>query len=119
MFDYLIYYVSERSSGRYRTKRTRPISFSDIADIENELSKEHEVVRPVVVGFFPLASDSEQSEDSNSLFLVRDVTTGESVEFHIRQEAFDYYRNLIALYGDLHEVEMVARLYRHTPPEVL
>lgn len=118
MFEYLIHFVTEGTTGHYRTKRTRPISFSDIKDIEDELSKE-KVVKPVVVGFFPLASGPEQSEDSNSLFLVRDVTTGESVEFHIRQEAFDYYRNLIALYGDLHEVEMVARLYRHTPPEVL
>lgn len=118
MFEYLIHFVSEGHHGHYRTKLANPISSADIEVIQGELSEE-KIVKPVVLGFYLLATGPDQDGGNDPLFMVKDITTGQLVEFHIRQEAVNYYNALVSLYGDLHEIEMVARLANHKPPEVL
>jgi hypothetical protein len=120
-YDYLVHakYVGGNLSTIYNLKK--PITQKDLEWIANNLSIERGE-KVIIVSFSPFPPSFLCTQDSKGvdrIFLVRNVTKGEVVEFSIRSEAEEYYDMVTSLHGYLYEYEFVARIKHHLPSETL
>ncbi len=120
-YDYLVHakFLKGDISVVYQFKK--PITQKDLEWIGKRLSEE-KGGKVIVVSFSPFPStplDNSDSEETCRVFLVRNVTNGQVLEFSLRSEAEEYYTMMVSSHGELFEYEFVARIKHHVPSEIL
>lgn len=120
-YDYLVHakFLTGDISIVYHFEK--PITQKDLNWIGKSLSEE-KGVKVIVVSFSPIPSTPLENSDSGEtyrVFLVRNVTNGQVLEFSLRSEAEEYYTMMVSSHGELFEYEFVARIKHHVPSEIL
>lgn len=120
-YVYLVHGTSIKGgiSAVYHLKK--PITHKDLEWIAKNLS-EGMGDKVIVVSFSPFPPtplDNSDSEETCRVFLVRNVTNGQVLEFSLRSEAEEYHTMMVSSHGELFEYEFVARIKHHVPSEIL